>query len=85
MVFDMSDNESRMSLHAINDWNIQLHQYVSSRDLPVILAGNKVHYYGQECTINMVVYKKVCTTFANVHEQFMVPHKRIKQTIYVLS
>ena len=47
MVFDMTDNESRKSLRAVEDWNIQLHHYVSAKDIPIILAGNKVFYYGQ--------------------------------------
>ena len=43
MVFDMTDNESRISLHAVKDWNDQLHKYTSKADVPVILAGNKVY------------------------------------------
>ena len=42
MVFDMTDNESRTSLRAVKDWNTQLHFHVSSKDIPIILAGNKV-------------------------------------------
>ena len=42
MVFDMTDNELRKSLHAVEDWNTQLHQYSSQVDVPIILAGNKV-------------------------------------------
>ena len=41
MVFDMTDNESRTSLRAVEDWSNQLHRYVS-KDVPIILAGNKV-------------------------------------------
>ena len=42
MVFDMTDNESRKSLYAVGDWDTQLRKYSSRKDVPVILAGNKV-------------------------------------------
>ena len=41
MVFDMT---SRKSLHAVEDWNTQLHLHMSKDIPPIILAGNKVWY-----------------------------------------
>lgn len=40
----MTDNEQKPTLHAVEDWNTQLHKHLS-KDVPVILAGNKVHIY----------------------------------------
>lgn len=45
MVFDMTDDESRTSLRAVEDWNSQMIQCSTKQDIPVILAGNKVHTY----------------------------------------
>ena len=45
MVFDMTDNESRTSLHAVEDWKSQLVSCSGRLDIPVILAGNKVYIY----------------------------------------
>ena len=42
MVFDMTDNEQRKSLHAVKDWHTQLYLYTPKADIPIILAGNKV-------------------------------------------
>lgn len=52
MVFDMTDNESRKSLHAVKDWNDELHQHTSEVDIPVILAGNKVKT-SKFCVLNV--------------------------------
>ena len=59
MVFDMTDNESRKSLRAVVDWNTQLHHHVSSKDIPIILAGNKV-WLRVYNSANMYVYMYVC-------------------------
>jgi len=45
MVFDMTDNEQRKSLHAVKEWKDQLFRYSSKQDVPIILAGNKVYRF----------------------------------------